>query len=55
MLNATLNRHGEAQGIACVSIEVRNDLIADTAGVARWTKVLAPLIEQARAETGGGA
>ncbi|MBB5697828.1 N-formylglutamate amidohydrolase [Sphingomonas yantingensis] len=55
MLNATLNRHGEAQGIACVSIEVRNNLIADTAGVARWTKILAPLIERARAETGGGA
>ncbi len=53
MLNATLNRHGEGQGIACVSIEVRNDLIADTAGVARWTQILAPLIEQARAETGG--
>ncbi len=55
LLNATLNRHGEGQGIACISIEVRNDLIDDAAGVARWTQILAPLIERARAEIGGSA
>lgn len=54
LLNATLNRHGEGQGIACVSIEVRNDLIADGDGVARWTALLAPLIERARMGIGGG-
>lgn len=54
MLNATLNRHGEGQGIACVSIEVRNDLIADGDGVARWAALLAPLIERARIGIGGG-
>lgn len=54
LLNATLNRHGEGQGIACVSIEVRNDLIADRAGVARWTATLAPLIDRARMGIGGG-
>lgn len=48
LLNATLNRHGEARGIACVSIEVRNDLIADAAGVARWCELLAPMIVKAR-------
>lgn len=54
LLNATLNRHGEGRGIACVSIEVRNDRIADPAGVARWAQLLAPLIEAARARIGGG-
>lgn len=54
VLNATLNRHGEGQGIACVSIEVRNDLIEDQAGVACWARLLAPLIAQARAAVGGG-
>ncbi|TKD50806.1 N-formylglutamate amidohydrolase [Sphingomonas baiyangensis] len=48
MLNATLNRHGEANGIACVSIEVCNDLLADDAGVSRWSVLLAPIIESAR-------
>lgn len=47
-LNATLNRHGERNGIACVSIEVRNDLIEDAAGVAHWADLLAPVIEKAR-------
>ncbi|PCD03524.1 N-formylglutamate amidohydrolase [Sphingomonas spermidinifaciens] len=54
LLNATLDRHGEGRGIACVSIEVRNDLIADDVGVARWAGLLAPLIEQARGVVGGG-
>lgn len=47
-LNATLNRHGEARGIACVSVEVRNDLIADPANAARWAAILAPMIAKAR-------
>lgn len=49
LLNATLNRHGEARGIACVSIEVRNDLIADAAGVDRWCALLAPMLSEASA------
>lgn len=53
LLNATLNRHGEGQGVACVSIEVRNDLIADADGVARWADLLAPLILAARTHIGG--
>lgn len=36
LLNATLNRHAEAQGIPSIAIEIRNDLIRDAAGVARW-------------------
>jgi predicted N-formylglutamate amidohydrolase len=45
LLNATLNRHAEGNGIPSIAIEVRNDLIRDAAGVARWTDVLADLAE----------
>lgn len=43
LLNATLNRHAEANRIPSIGIEVRNDLIRDPAGVARWTDILAGL------------
>jgi predicted N-formylglutamate amidohydrolase len=43
-LNATLDRHGEGNNIASLSIEVRNDLIAGPAGVARWAAILAPVL-----------
>lgn len=36
LLNATLNRHAEAQGIPSIAIEIRNDLIRDPAGVLEW-------------------
>ena len=45
LLNATLNRHAEANGIPSIAIEIRNDLIRDDAGVARWTTLLADLAE----------
>jgi predicted N-formylglutamate amidohydrolase len=48
VLNATMNLHAEANGIAYLGIEVRQDLIADDAGVARWADVLAPVIEMVR-------
>jgi predicted N-formylglutamate amidohydrolase len=44
LLNATMNRHGEANGIAYLGIEMRQDLIGDTTGVAHWCAVLAPII-----------
>ena len=47
-LNATLNRHGEANGIASLAIEIRNDLIGDNAGVARWSDILTPILESIR-------
>jgi len=47
-LNATLNRHGEANGIASLAIEIRNDLIGDDAGVARWSDILTPILESIR-------
>jgi predicted N-formylglutamate amidohydrolase len=43
-LNATMNRHAEARGLPYLGIEVRQDLISDDAGVARWTDLLAPVI-----------
>lgn len=48
LLNATLNRHAEAQGIPSLSIEVRNDLIRDDVGVARWRDILARMIAELR-------
>lgn len=44
LLNATMNHHGEDNGIAYLGIEMRQDLIGDAAGVARWCAVLAPVI-----------
>jgi predicted N-formylglutamate amidohydrolase len=43
LLNATLNRHAEANGIPSIALEVRNDLIRDPEGVERWTALLADL------------
>lgn len=48
LLNATLNRHAEGQGIPSVAIEVRNDLIRDPAGVKEWSRTLADLINSLR-------
>lgn len=44
ILNATMNRHGEGRGIAYLGIEMRQDLIADAAGVTRWAHMLGPVI-----------
>ena len=48
VLNATMNRHGEANGIAYLGIEVRQDLIADEDGVACWAARLASIIGAVR-------
>lgn len=53
-LNATMNRHGEAGGIAYLGLEVRQDLIGDAAGVERWAGVLAPVIEACGADVAVG-
>jgi len=44
LLNASMNRHGEANGIAYLGLEVRQDLIGSDDGVARWAARLAPII-----------
>ncbi len=46
LLNATMNKHGEANGIAYLGIEMRQDLISDTAGIEHWADVLAPIIQR---------
>ena len=48
VLNATMNRHGEANRIAYLGIEVRQDLISDADGIALWGEKLAPLIRAVR-------
>jgi len=44
VLNATMNRHGEAAGLPYLGIEVRQDQIGDAGGVARWATLLEPVI-----------
>jgi predicted N-formylglutamate amidohydrolase len=46
LLNATMNAHGEAKGIAYLGLEVRQDLIGSTEGVARWAGLLSSVIDQ---------
>lgn len=48
LLNATMNRHAEGNGIAYLGIEIRNDLIADPAGVAHWAQLLAGIVKDVR-------
>ncbi len=45
ILNATMDRHGEAAGLPYLGIEVRQDLIGDVDGVVRWAERLAPVID----------
>lgn len=48
LLNATMNRHAEANGIPYLGIEIRNDLIGDPAGVAHWAQLLAGIVKDVR-------
>lgn len=41
LLNATMNRHAEAEGRPYLSVEVRQDLIADERGQDEWAQRLA--------------
>lgn len=45
VLNATLNRHAEGNGIASLSLEIRNDGIADAAGASVWSERVARLAD----------
>ncbi len=42
-LNATMDRHAEARGIPYLTIEVRQDQIANEAGQARWAMMIADI------------
>ena len=44
LLNATMNHHGEASGIAYLGIEMRQDLIGNAEGVAKWAALLRPIV-----------
>jgi predicted N-formylglutamate amidohydrolase len=44
LLNYTMDRHAEARGLPYVSIEIRQDLLADAAGIARWVRLLADMV-----------
>jgi predicted N-formylglutamate amidohydrolase len=46
ILNATMNRHGEGTRTPYLGIEVRQDLIGDETGVARWADILRPVIQR---------
>ena len=46
LLNATMNRHAEANGHPYFGLEVRQDLIDDPDGQARWAALIAPILEQ---------
>lgn len=41
LLNATMNRHAEAEGRPYLGVEIRQDEITDAAGQARWSERLA--------------
>ena len=36
----TVEVHAEAEGAPSVIVEIRHDLIEDTAGIGRWTEIL---------------
>jgi len=44
--------HGTLPGLPHILIEIRQDLIADAAGVAEWASRLTPLLQQALAAPG---
>ncbi len=46
VLNATMNRHGEGTGTPYLGIEVRQDLLDNPLDVAKWARVLLPVIEK---------
>jgi predicted N-formylglutamate amidohydrolase len=52
LLNATMNMHAEAHGIPYLAIEIRNDLISDATGLARWAVVLDGVIARVRERLG---
>jgi predicted N-formylglutamate amidohydrolase len=47
-----IDQHATRHGRPNVLIEIRNDLIADTAGQALWAARLAPILEQVLADAG---
>ncbi|EAT08033.1 N-formylglutamate amidohydrolase [Sphingobium sp. 10 DY56-G10] len=48
LLNATMNRHAEANGIPYLGIEMRQDLVADAAGQKRFADLIGPVLLECR-------
>lgn len=48
VLNATMNRHAEANGIPYLGVEMRQDLVSDAAGQRRLAEILGPVILECR-------
>lgn len=48
LLNATMNRHAEANGIPYLGVEMRQDLVEDAAGQRWFADILAPIILECR-------
>lgn len=50
LLNYTMDRHAEVRGIAYLGFEVRQDMLADEAGIVRWAAILLRSVQATRAE-----
>lgn len=48
LLNATMNRHAEGNGIPYLGVELRQDLVADEAGHRRFADILGPIALECR-------
>ena len=48
LLNATMNRHAEANGIPYLGVEMRQDLVSDAAGQRRFADILGPIALECR-------
>ena len=44
----TLERHARARGLACAMVEIRNDVIADATGQARWAELIGAILPNIR-------
>ncbi len=52
LLNATMNRHAEGNDIAYIGVEMRQDLVTDAAGQARFAQILADMCHFVSEELG---
>lgn len=46
LLNATMNRHAESNGIPYLGVEMRQDLVSGPAGQDRFAQILAPVVKE---------
>lgn len=46
LLNNSMNMHGEARAIPYLTLEIRQDLLADEAGIAHWARLVANMMHE---------